>query len=696
MDTQEFKKDFLEGVKTAAAVTGEGSCATFVENMSQYLVEAEVLTDFYPSFYIGKKGNRKYRVDGYVLNELDNTMSLIIADYGVAREGNLTIPAAKQLFNQLMLFVEESINSSLYKEIEISTPCSDLVDLLRTNASKIRKYGLFILTDGDMSATIKTIDIDDYNGIPVEGQIWDIDRLFRVCCSESGRQIIEIDFTEYCDEGIPCIEASSAATNQYRCYLGVIHGGVLADIYDRFGSKLLEGNVRSFLSTKVAVNKNIRKTILKSPGMFFAYNNGISCTAMNVEITNTDHGRFITKAKDFQIINGGQTTASISNARHKEKDKIDLSRLYVQMKLTAIDETTPEDTDELIRNISRSSNSQNKVSDADFFASHPFHRRMEQISRYMFAPAVDGAQYETKWFYERARGQYLQEQMRLTPSKKKQFELAHPKNKVIKKTDLAKVQNTWRGYPQVVSKGAQTNFAAFAEYIDEEWSENEKTFNERYFQSTAALILMFQYLEKQIPKQQWYEGGYRANIIYYTVALFHILIKQQFLGSDLDLVLLWNKQSLPEPVGNNLLALSAVVFDKITDSNRRVINVTQWCKRNECWDSIKRISFILSKDLKNCLVTNDEAKEGERRAKKEQKVTNGINDQAEVVKHPVDMWHKLLDFVVAKKRLATSEDDRTALTVACKMPSRLPNPYQSKLLLDLLEKAEEEGFHPEG
>jgi hypothetical protein len=239
-----------------------------------------------------------------------------------------------------------------------------------------------------MSAAIKSVDIEDYSGIPVEGQIWDIDRLFRVCCSEQGRQVIEINFKEYCTDGIPCLEASSAATDQYSSYLGVIPGIVLADIYDKFGSKLLEGNVRSFLSTKVAVNKKIRSTILNSPKMFFAFNNGISATAMDVVIENTDHGRFITFVRDFQIINGGQTTASISNARYK--DKADLEEIYVQMKLTEIDESTPEESDELIRNISRSSNSQNKVSDADFFASHPFHRRMEQISRLLFAPAADG------------------------------------------------------------------------------------------------------------------------------------------------------------------------------------------------------------------------------------------------------------------------------------------------------------------
>lgn len=690
MDSTEFKKDFLESIKTAAAVTGEGSCAAFVDNMSQYLIDAEVLSDFNPSFYTGKNGRSKYRVDGYVYDEFDSTMNLVVANFdGNDLDRRMTNTVAMHDFGQLRLFLKTALTTNLYKEIEMSTPCADLVDFLRMYAKKIRKYRFLIFTDADLSSAVKSIDIEDYDGIPVEGQIWDVDRLFRVCCSEQGRQIIEIDFTQYCDEGIPCLEASSAATDQYRSYLGVIPGSVLADIYDKYGSKLLEGNVRSFLSTKVAVNKKIRATILNTPQMFFAFNNGISATAMDVEITNTDHGRFITFARDFQIINGGQTTASISNARYK--DKANLAGIYVQMKLTAIDESTSEESDELIRNISRSSNSQNKVSDADFFASHPFHRRMEQISRVMFAPATDGAQYETKWFYERARGQYLQEQMRLTPAKKKQFELQHPKNKVIKKTDLAKVQNTWRGFPHTVSKGAQTNFTAFAEFIDEQWTANEEQFNDRYFQTTAALLLMFQFLEKQIPKQSWYEGGYRANIIYYTIAQYRRLIKQQFPGSDLDLILIWNKQGLPEQVETSLLALAELVFLKITDPNRKVINVTQWCKRLECWEGVQTVKLQLPETLESCLITSDEEKAAQRVAKKEQKVVNDINAQVEVVKYTAEQWKRLSEFCVMNHLVTPT--DVSALAIACKIPVKLPNTYQSKRLLALLEKAIEEGFN---
>lgn len=689
MDSQEFKKDFLESAKVAASVTGEGSCASFVENMAQYLIDIEVIPEFYPSFYKGQSGSHKYRVDGYVLDEFDYTMNLIVADYvGIDEERTLTNTNAKTMFKQLRYFIDIATNTDLYKEIEISTPCSDLVDMLHSTRDRVRKYRLFIFTDADMSSAIKTIDIEDCNGIPVEGQIWDIERLFRVCCSEQGRQVIEIDFTEYCEGGIPCLEASSAMTEQYSSYLGVIPGKVLADIYDKYGSKLLEGNVRSFLSTKVAVNKKIRATILNSPEMFFAFNNGISATAMDVQIETTNQGKFIKFARDFQIINGGQTTASISNARYK--DKASLDNIYVQMKLTAIDESTQEESDELIRNISRSSNSQNKVSDADFFASHPFHRRMEQISRHMFAPASSGAQYETKWFYERARGQYLQEQMRMTPAKKKQFELQHPKNKVIKKTDLAKVQNTWRGNPQIVSKGAQTNFASFAEWINDEWEKNDTQFNERYFQSTAALLLLFQLLEKQIPKQEWYEGGYRANVIYYTVALFHKLLKEQFGGMDLDLIYIWNKQEVPEIIASILIDLSKEVFYKITDPARRVINVTQWCKRNECWEEVKNLEYTLPRTIESYLITCNEAKTAEKHAKKEQRIVNDINAQVEVVKYSSEDWKRLSEFAVNNHLVSSA--DIAALSIACKIPSKIPNFVQSKKLLELLYKAVQEGF----
>lgn len=699
MDAVAFKKDFLTDVKIEASQTGEGSCATFVARMADKLIEAEVLSEFNPCFYTGlggKTGRSKYRVDGYFYNEFDNTMDLVIAEYadGDSVE-RLTKTDSEGLFSQLKVFLYTAFHTNLYKEIEISTPCSDLVSFLRDNEKNIRRYRMLIFTDKDKSELLKNVEIQDFEEVPVEGHIWDINRLHSVCDSERGREAIEIDFKKYCKEGIPCLLANVATTSEYKSYLAVIPGSVIADIYDEYGSRLLEGNVRSFLSTKVAVNKKIRNTILNMPKMFFAFNNGISATARSVVIDNG----FIIAAQDFQIINGGQTTASLSNARYK--DKANLDQIYVQMKLTSVDEISQEDADDLIVNISRSSNSQNKVSDVDFFAAHPFHRRMEQLSRILPAPAVGGAQYDTRWFYERARGQYLQEQMRFTAREKRDFQLKNPKSQVVKKIDLAKVQNTWRELPHVVSKGAQSNFVNFAEYVDSKWSSEDAYFNEIYYEYTVALLLVFQYLERQIPKQSWYEGGYRANIICYTVSLFRYLIRKQFPNRDLNLMLIWDSQKVPEGLGRIFVELAEKVLDKITDSNRKTANVTQWCKRIDCWNDVKTIDFELPQLLGEFLVTAEDEEELKKKAKRRQAELLKINAQMEVGKYSGEEW-KVLSQFIGNLKLSNPEDmkilniaspkDQAALEIACQMPRYFPTESQSIRLIELLHRAEEEGF----
>lgn len=690
MNVQEFHKDFLEEVKATAATEGAGSNAAFVSVASSYLVNAEALSDFTTAFYIGKSGSKKLRVDGYVLDEFDYTFNLVIADYtGDEQRETVTRTYATQQFDFLLHFVEEALGNKLYREIEPSTPVADLVEQLRFHRDHIRKFRLILLSDGFMSNRISEIEGRMINDISVECQIWDIDRIYRVCFSDLGRQDIEIDFKAYTNgKGIPCLEASNANSDDYRSYLCIIPGKVLADIYDTYGSQLLEGNVRSFLSTKVAVNKKIRETILKIPQNFFAYNNGVSATAMDLQFESAPEGKYITYARDFQIINGGQTTASLSNARHK--DAADLHQIYVQMKLTEVDNDADKSSD-LIRNISRSSNSQNKVSDADFFATHPFHIRMEQISRRIFAPASGGAQYETKWFYERARGQYLQAQMRMTKSQKDKFIAQNPKNHVITKTDLAKYRITWIGVPQSVSKGAQTNFMKFAEMIDDAWAKSDSIFNEKYFKDTVSLAILFKHTEWVVSHQPWFEQGYRANIVTYSLALLHRLIREQFPGSDLDLQLIWTRQQVPDVVTNELVRITKCVFDTITDPSRRTINVTQWCKRDACWDDVKKCRLKLFSDIEAVLVGKEEEKSSEKEAKRDQKLFSGVEAQTRVIELGAEYWIKVNEFVTIKK-ISFSPDQMRAIKYAMRIPTQLPNAYQSTLLLSLLEEAKANGF----
>lgn len=692
MDAQEFKKDFLEDIKADAAATGEGSCASFVTAFARYLQEADYLLDFTSSYFEGiGKQNRKLRVDGYVYDEFDKTMSLIVADYDVLdNERVLTKTQARQLQNRLIYFVDNALNTQLHRNVEMSRSCSDLVDLLREKRSEIRKYQLQIFTTADISSTIKILESPEINNVPSECQIWNVERLFQLCGSDIGRQVIEIDFKEYTENGIPCLEASDTVTEDFKSYLCIISGTVLADLYDKYGSSLLEGNVRSFLSTKVAVNKKIRTTILQQPERFFAYNNGISATTMGVKFESTSQGLFLVSARDFQIINGGQTTASLSNARYR--DKADLNAIFVQMKLTDIAGTLEnEDATTLVQNISRSSNSQNKVSDADFFSTHPFHVQMERCSQRLGARGTGGLQFETKWFYERARGQFLQKQMRMTPSQKKKFLLQNPKNQLITKTDLAKVRNTWDGFPHIVSKGAQTNFNDFAKKINDGWEKDDGLlFGDKYFQETVAMCLIFRYTESMIPHQLWYQQGYRANIVTYTIALMHRLIKIKYPKQDLDLLGIWTRQIVPVTVQNILKELSELVYSKLTDPARDVENVTQWCKREGCWHRVQNIDYDLPKEIESCLIGKDEMRNAVRDAKADMRIEKDTDVMTRIVEIQAEQWQNVMSYATSKRMV--SPEELTALKIACQLPLKVPNPIQCKKLIAVLDRLYEEGF----
>ncbi|MFM9279238.1 AIPR family protein [Paenibacillus jiagnxiensis] len=689
MDLQDFRKEFLEDVRSTAAAYGEGSSAAFVGIVSNYLVSAEVLPDFEASFYLGSGlRNRKLRIDGYALDEFDYTMNLIVADYlGNDAERRLTRSEAEQIFQWPLRFVEETFNNKLYDKIEISSSAADLVDILRTNKERIRKYRVLLFTDGLMSGRIESFPVKEFEGVSVEFQIWDVERLYKMFLAESGRESVEINFMQYTASGIPCLDASNFGDNSYRSFLCVIPGSVVADIYDQFGSQLLEGNVRSFLSTKVAVNKKIRETILNSPKMFFAFNNGIAATAVDVVVEEKPEGRFITYVSDFQIINGGQTTASLSSARYKDKANID--GISVQMKLTEI-KAEPDETHNLMQKISKSSNSQNKISDADFFSTHPFHIRMEQISRRLFAPATGGSQHDTRWFYERARGQYLQTQMRMTKAERNRFLTQNPKYQLITKTDLAKARNTWRGLPHVVSKGAQSNFREFAEWIDNEWQLSEDSFNERFFQESISFYILFKHVEKLVTHQSWYELGYRANIVTYSIALLVHLVKKQYPMYVLDLQIIWNKQEVPNVLTSQLNKLAKAVLDSITDPSRAVANVTQWCKREACWNRVKGLNITLDTEIKSVLIASGDDKTEVRRARKDQKIVSGIEAQTRVVNYGAEYWRKVYSFILEKQIPYHMEAE--ALKIACNMPAKLPNSIHSQKLLSLLERVIIEGW----
>lgn len=426
---------------------------------------------------------------------------------------------------------------------------------------------------------------------------------------------------------------------------------------------------------------------MTEPGMFFAYNNGITATAQGVETKRTEDGLQIVRIIDLQIVNGGQTTASLFHTRRK--DKADLSQIFVQMKLSVIDS---EESEKVVPRISEYANTQNRVQAADFFSNHAFHIRMEEFSRRIWAPAGKGAQRETKWFYERARGQYADAQAKLTPADQRRFKAENPKPQMFTKTDLAKFENVWDEHPRFVNLGAEKNFARYASRIGKEWDKSSDGFNEAYFKRAVARAIVFRATECIVSAQPWYNGGYRANIVAYTVAVLGELLRRQ--NMSLNFPRIWNAQAISPLLEGTLAAIARRVNDELLNPPQGLSNISEWAKKDACWsrmlEQMDRFSGLLPSDFEGELLSREEHVAENRAARNTQKVDNGIEAQTHILAIPTAKWSAVREALAAKGLLTPKEI--SILSIAMQMPSRIPTEKQCLVLMDVIEKARLEGL----
>jgi hypothetical protein len=380
-------------------------------------------------------------------------------------------------------------------------------------------------------------------------------------------------------------------------------GELLSKIYELYGARLLEQNVRTFLQAKTKVNQGIITTLEKSPEMFFAYNNGLTATASGVEVSSEYAGSTTIRAiRNLQIVNGGQTTASILYA--KDNRNVNLANVFVQMKLTVLPE---ERVEEIVPRISKFANSQNKISDADFFSTHPFHIEMEKVSRRLSAPQKEGAFTSTKWFYERARGQYRNQLAKGKMSDRKKFEAEFPSDQIIEKTDLAKYTLTFECLPHLVSQGAQKCFMHFADRIGKEWESKQDSFNDGYFKDAIAKAIFFRWTDKMIAKSDWYreDRGYKAQIVTYTIALLvHRVGRTE--GRRIDLQQVWNRQAPGDAMKKMLERIAVMVAVRIKDPPSNVKNIGEYCKQQACWNAVSGLEIEIPAALITELVGKDD------------------------------------------------------------------------------------------
>lgn len=691
MELDDFREELLDAVQVrlpSEPTNGDRDFAFLCET-AERLTQAEEFHDLIPSHYLGTgyKG-RKLRADGYELDESDDSLRLVVVDFaGSSQTDVITRTRAETLFGQLQAFVEDALSGRIWNNVP--NGMEDGLELARTIADKhdaLVRYRFYLFTDAVLSDRVKDLPQGEIDGRPIEYHIWDMGRLHAVSASTFGAEEIEIDFTRFVPSGLPCLIASQA--EDYQGYLAVIPGDALADLYDFYGSKLLEGNVRSFLNTSGKINRGIQGTIRKEPERFFVYNNGISVTATSASVVETPQGYRLTSAKYFQIVNGGQTTASLHVA--KRKDNADLSAIHVQMKLSVVTARDTEKLDDMIQSIAMYSNKQNKVSDADFFSNHPYHRALERLSRRIPAPAHTGAQYHTFWFYERARGQYQNEQSGLSQAQKREFQRTNPRAQLILKTDIAKFENSWRQLPHVVSMGAQKNFTKFAEYIGKEWGEDGHGFdNDSYYKEVVARAILFKAVEKLVSSADWYEGGYRANIVTYTIAKLESMIELQRPGHQLDFRSIWNRQNISDALAVQIEMIARETVGAITTPPIVQMNITEWCKKKECWDKILSLSIRLSDSLAAELVAPEDASNIERERRLQGTMDVGIHAQTEVMlKGPV-YWSGLADWARRHSPLYGKEAD---LVRNASRKGWTPTPLQAASLIKISKRLEEEGF----
>lgn len=681
---EEFAKDFYQDILNEADAGGKLQEDAFFEKFCSALTDAGELDTADREDYKGPP-NSGMRVDGYGGDpmECSGTLSLIISDFAHPGEtGRLTKTDMETIFRRLHKFLEKSLDSKWRNSLEESSRGFRLASLIAERWKMVNRVRMFLISNRELSDRVDGREAGEIDGRAVTYNVWDIGRLYRLEISGREREDIEIDLEKDFGGAVALLPAHLSG-GEYEAYLAVLPGGMLASIYDRWGARLLEQNVRVFLQARGNVNKGIRNTLENGPTMFFAYNNGITATAE--AITTKEHGgQFVLAGlQNFQIVNGGQTTASIHVAMRK---KIDLSNVFVQMKLSIV---APERTGEVVPKISEYANTQNRVTAADFFANHPFHIRMEGFSRRLYAPSPDGTFNDTKWFYERARGQYNDERAKRTKAERRKFDLAHPRSQLFTKTDLAKFLNVWEMKPDKVSLGAQKNFTDFAGRIGREWEKDETVFNEGFFEESIAKAIVFKATEKIVSGGDWYQGGYRANIVAYAIAKTAFDVAE--MKRSVDFSTIWKRQSIPSAMEQALDIAAKTVQGVLLKPPSGMSHVGEWSKKSGCWENVKNVKIKWPKEFLDGLISLGEKKDRAKENKKDQKILNGIEAQTAVVKAGSEFWQRVLEWGKSKKMLG--ERDTGILTTASRVPGKIPSEKQSEITLDILTRLQQEGFN---
>lgn len=601
----DFFHEFIDAVEQKGRVAGSRQ-TPFLQEVLPY-INSE---DEPAIIYFGKK-EAKIQLNGYLYQEESNTLNLYVVEYEPFIEENelpeATMTSLKEYANKAKRFYTNA--ETIFKLADRAREEYDVSKMIVDKKSEIEEVNIYVITS-KFYISNKPIDL----GIPgvetVNVHIWDMDRIFKLSEAEQGIREFDIHFESEYGEALEmmAVPKSDNEAGVIDCYIGVIPAKLLAKLYDDWGPKLVERNVRSFLQARGGTNKGIRDT-LKDPEqreLFVAYNNGISSVAKAGDIEQVGDSNLykISTLTSWQIVNGGQTTASIHAAY---KNDVNLDGVYVQAKLTILnvsEEAIKEQNlqtdrhaleDEMIAKISEYANTQNKINKSDLLANTRFMADLEKLSRNVWIPTQDNRKEETKWYFERARGQYMVDIGRRSKGKEQTaFKKMYPKENVITKVEMAKYFMSWDGYPHVSSKGGEEAFKRFMDLNSQYWKQSSVTNDEGeitksiqnidsdYYKQLIARKIINSFVTRIVESMNL--KGYRANVIYYSVAMLNYLY-----GKEIDLMEVWNQQTLSDKWEDVVRTIANNALNYLRESAGDQ-NVTQWAKKEDCWIGFKKES----------------------------------------------------------------------------------------------------------
>jgi hypothetical protein len=444
---------------------------------------------------------------------------------------------------------------------------------------------IILITNGYSEINLKKIQkIGLYN---VEFNIYSITELNTEFFGTSDvRSKINVNFKAIDPKiSIQLIDVTRDRSSNIRSFLSVIPGTMIYSIYNKYGSKLLERNVRGYLKSSGIINKGIKKTILNEPKKFFAYNNGISILGSDIKYKANNREIFLTEIEDFQIVNGGQTISSLYFTK-KENISAQIRDVSVLAKVTIIKDKGK--SNEIINNISLYNNSQNKVSLPDLQAGSPFNLKIEDLSKTLQTPS------KSFWFFERLNKSYDNQLLNVSVNKsiKLKFQESYPKSQKFTKEDVMLVLLNWDLYPYISSRGPSKSLNFFIENV----IKKDIKINNDILIEYISKIILYRTINKEATKMKLGQGKAKTTSIY-LMSYISFVTSRKINSNHI-----WENEKISNEFELKINSLLQKVNRAIEDdADKNESSVSEWTKKEDCWNKVKSLKLL---DIKSSKYTD--------------------------------------------------------------------------------------------